>query len=371
MIDARRQSSDSESESSRPVSTALHTKDTVKAGPKAQPQGRVSPRGFTGDESLRPSASPEESGQPLLSKTQTLESTKSVVQKRSSSSARDVDDMLSSLPGNRTWYSPRPKNDDAIQPPHSQYPMRYKSTGIGTNDIPGALPSPAHAIPGKSNRLQNQYGHNPKGSATYSGTRPPLFAARVRPIVRDHTTYNRAPGSNEYLPSKTDPSGETKVSKEGHPLEGRVFRFQTFQLPHRGDTLFMLGEECSWALGFGSSGLIFKYNDSLLKIIVSDTEKENLIQQGIVPESDISQKIAVVTARSMFRQFGASVIQNGRRVRDDYWEAEARKQGFTEEDAADETTPGAAKARQAREAMAAQASPQTLGDLWGGMSNEY
>jgi hypothetical protein len=47
----------------------------------------------------------------------------------------------------------------------------------------------------------------------------------------------------------------------------------------------------------------------------------------------------------MFRQFGSRVIVGGRRVRDDYWESWARKQGFTEEDPAAEKRPGASRAR--------------------------
>ena len=46
----------------------------------------------------------------------------------------------------------------------------------------------------------------------------------------------------------------------------------------------------------------------------------------------------------MFRQFGSRTIVNGRRVRDDYWETKARKEGFTEEDLAGEKRAGAAKA---------------------------
>lgn len=337
MVDARRQLSDSDSESSRPGSTALYTQDAGKAGPRPQSHGQISSRGSTGD-------------------VQPFELTDFDVQERPSSSARDEDDMLSSLPGSQTpWYQEGPQKYDTSQSPYSY------NYSIGTDNL-SAPPLPRGMISGEGFAPERQYGHIPRESATYSATMPSSRAVTVRPIRRDHTTYRLAPGGNEYLPSETDPSGETKVSKDGHPLGGRVFRFQTFQLPHRGDTLFMLGKECSIALGYRGYDVIFKYNSSLLKIIVSDTEKESLIQQGIIPESEISQQIAIVTARSMFRQFGARMIQDGRRVRDDYWEADARKQGFTEEDTADETTPGAVKARDAK---AAQASPQALRTTFG------
>lgn len=85
----------------------------------------------------------------------------------------------------------------------------------------------------------------------------------------------------------------------------------------------------------------------LFKIIASVKEKEELVAHEILPYSYRSRQIAVVTARSMFRQFGSRVIKDGRRVRDDYWEAKAIKQGFTEQDAAGEKRPGAARAREA------------------------
>ena len=116
----------------------------------------------------------------------------------------------------------------------------------------------------------------------------------------------------------------------------------------------MLATECARVLGYRDSYLLFNKNRSLFKIIANQEEKDELIAQEILPYSYRSRQIAIVTARSMFRQFGSRLVQNGRRVRDDYWEAKARKQGFTEEDAAGEKRPGAAKQREA--AAAAEAS---------------
>lgn len=53
------------------------------------------------------------------------------------------------------------------------------------------------------------------------------------------------------------------------------------------------------------------------------------------------RQITIVTAKSIFRQFRARVIEGGRRVRDDYWEAEAVEQGFTDHDVAGNKQPGA------------------------------
>lgn len=187
---------------------------------------------------------------------------------------------------------------------------------------------------------------------------PTKTVIKALPTVRDHTTDQLGPEGDEYIPREYDDSGEKKVSNTGHLLEGREYRCRTFFVPNRGDKLFMLATECARVLGYRDSYLLFNKNRSLYKIIATQAEKEDLIHQEILPFSYRSRQIAIVTAKSMFRQFGSRVITHGRRVRDDYWEAKARKQGFTEEDLAGEKRPGAAKARDqaAAEANATAAS---------------
>jgi len=206
---------------------------------------------------------------------------------------------------------------------------------IRTQSLPQASPSQA----------------SPQRSTPGSATKPPVVKAL--PTVRDHTTDQLGPEGDEYLPREIDPDGERKVSKDGYTMEGRKYKCRTFQVPNRGEKLFMLATECARVLGYRDSYLLFNKNRSLFKIIANQQEKDNLIEQEILPYSYRSRQIAIVTARSMFRQFGSRLIEGGRRVRDDYWEAKARKQGFTEEDAAGEKRPGGAKAR---EAAAAEAS---------------
>jgi hypothetical protein len=183
---------------------------------------------------------------------------------------------------------------------------------------------------------------------------------KALPTVRDHTTDQLNPEGDEYIPREFDDQGEKKVAANGAPLGGREYRCKTFFVQGRGERLFMLATECARVLGYRDSYLLFNKNRSLFKIIATQAEKDDLINQEILPYSYRSRQIAIVTARSMFRQFGSRLIVNGRRVRDDYWEGKARKQGFTEEDAAGEKRPGAAKAR---EAAAAEASNAVLASL--------
>lgn len=191
-------------------------------------------------------------------------------------------------------------------------------------------------------------------SAKSTPTKPAVIKAL--PTVRDHTTDQLNPEGDEFLPREIDEAGERKVTPTGHPLDGREYRCRTFFVPNRGDKLFMLATECARVLGYRDSYLLFNKNRSLFKIIATQAEKDDLIHQEILPYSYRSRQIAIVTARSMFRQFGSRLVANGRRVRDDYWETKAKKQGFTEEDAAGEKRPGAAKAREAAAAEANHAS---------------
>lgn len=216
---------------------------------------------------------------------------------------------------------------------------------------------------------QNQNAPLPGPQPTYtpsqaSASSPPKptptkSTLKALPTVRDHTTDQLGPGGDEYLPREIDDAGEKKVMPNGALCGGREYRCRTFLVPNRGDKLFMLATECARVLGYRDSYLLFNKNRSLFKIIANQTEKDDLVQQEILPFSYRSRQIAIVTARSMFRQFGSRVIVNGRRVRDDYWETKARKQGFTEADLAGEKRPGASKAREA--AAAAEQNASLLG----------
>lgn len=146
------------------------------------------------------------------------------------------------------------------------------------------------------------------------------------------TTRDLTPDGHEYTSTQQDPRGEEKVDECGHLTGGREYRMRTFQLPGRGEKLFMLAAECAKELGYRDSYLLFNKNKNLLKILANQQDKDRLISMDLLPAAFRTRAIAVVTARSIFRQFGSRVIHDGRRVRDDYWETKAIEQGFTEND---------------------------------------
>ncbi|KAL8835583.1 MAG: hypothetical protein Q9170_003267 [Blastenia crenularia] len=259
-------------------------------------------------------------------------------------------------------------DDDDSKPRKRGKPPKSGTSGGGLDDPSSSSHLVTQKGPGPIQTPQLQSQNLPQqGSVASNQSSPPKSTptkssvVKALPTVRDHTTDQLSPEGDEYVPRERDEAGEQKVSAQGHPLGGREYRIRTFYVPGRGDKLFMLATECARVLGYRDSYLLFNKNRSLFKIIATQPEKDDLIHQEILPYSYRSRQIAIVTAKSMFRQFGSRVVQNGRRVRDDYWEAKARKQGFTEEDLAGEKRPGAAKARDAAAAENVNAGAQSLG----------
>lgn len=127
------------------------------------------------------------------------------------------------------------------------------------------------------------------------------------------------------LPS--DPEGETKVDKNGVLKGGREYRVRTFTILNRGDRLYMLSTEPARCIGFRDSYLFFQKHRMLYKIIIDDEAKYDLIERDIIPHSYKGRAIGVVTARSVFREFGAKIVVGGKKVFDDYDAQAARKRG--------------------------------------------
>lgn len=132
-----------------------------------------------------------------------------------------------------------------------------------------------------------------------------------------------------------DDAGDAKVDEDGNLQGGREYRVRTFTIMSRGDRLYMLSTEPARCCGFRDSYLFFTKHPKLYKVLISEEEKMDLIARDILPNSYKGRNIGVVTARSVFREFGARIIVGGRRVIDDYKEADARAKGFPEGEIAD------------------------------------
>lgn len=134
-----------------------------------------------------------------------------------------------------------------------------------------------------------------------------------------------------------DPEGEKKVDKMGTLLGGREYRCRTFTVTGRGQRLYMLSTEPARCVGFRDSYLFFTKHRKLYKIIINDEEKRDLIERELIPHSYKGRAIGIVTARSVFREFGSLIVVGGRRIVDDYDVAKLREEGVHEGAIADPT----------------------------------
>ncbi|GAB7351439.1 hypothetical protein MBLNU459_g2105t1 [Dothideomycetes sp. NU459] len=202
------------------------------------------------------------------------------------------------------WNTPEPGGDDASE---SGTPLRRRR----------GRPS------GGGGGWRGGFRGRPKGGPS-NATRVPIDKeGNMMDVVDDEVA----------LPE--DAHGETKVDKNGHLQGGRDYRVRVFTIAGRGERLYMLSTEPARCTGFRDSYLFFTKHMQLFKIIIDDNEKKDLIARDIIPHSYKGRAIGVVTARSVFREFGARIIIGGRKVTDDYQVAAAKERGDMEGELAD------------------------------------
>ncbi|KAL8856742.1 MAG: hypothetical protein Q9178_006699 [Gyalolechia marmorata] len=141
---------------------------------------------------------------------------------------------------------------------------------------------------------------------------------------------NMANVKDDEIELPDDPEGETKVNKDGILLGNREYKVRVFTISGKGDRLYMLSTEPARCIGFRDSYLFFQKHKTLWKIILTEEAKRDLIERSLIPHSYKGRAIGVVTARSVFREFGAKIIIGGRKVVDDYQASAARARGDVE-----------------------------------------
>lgn len=135
---------------------------------------------------------------------------------------------------------------------------------------------------------------------------------------------------NDEVSLPPNEKGDTKVDENGRLQGDREYRVRTFTILGRGDRLYMLSTEPARCIGFRDSYLFFQKHKMLYKIIIDDDAKRDLIERDIIPHSYKGRAIGVVTARSVFREFGAKIVVGGKKIVDDYDENAARERGDVE-----------------------------------------
>ncbi|CEI98864.1 hypothetical protein G6F70_000283 [Rhizopus microsporus] len=159
--------------------------------------------------------------------------------------------------------------------------------------------------------------------------RPKVQGKEKTPTTRESSQSYVPPPANTSsgYASEIDEIGETKVDKNGRLLGGREYRVPTFTLPTRGETLFMFSKDPAALLGFRDSFVFLKKNVNLVKVHIDNAEKGYLVDSRLLRSTFRTREISVVTARSVFKQFGHRVIRKGRKGRDDYFYTEEVDEG--------------------------------------------
>lgn len=132
---------------------------------------------------------------------------------------------------------------------------------------------------------------------------------------------------DEVVIDEEDPKGKEKIDSNGFLKGGRRFRMKTFTVLGKGEKQFMVSTEPARLVGFRDSYLLFKTHRSLFKLVCDNDEKMDLIDRHIIPNSYKGRSVNLVAARSIFREFGAQVLVDGRKVTDDFWEQRAIDNG--------------------------------------------
>ncbi|KAI8991625.1 chromatin remodelling complex Rsc7/Swp82 subunit-domain-containing protein [Mycotypha africana] len=202
---------------------------------------------------------------------------------------------------------------------------------LNTNDFGSHnVSSPRHSLASQQNETGAHTSHPRKRG------RPKVNHSSASPAhVKEESTSSDKPsqqhaygspsastatttGTNGYESDK-DEIGETKVDKFGRLQGGREYRVPTFTLPTRDDTLFMFSKDPAALLGFRDSFVFLKKNVKLQKVHIDNNEKGHLVDSNLLRSTFRTREISVVTARSVFKQFGHRIVKRGRKGRDDYY----------------------------------------------------
>jgi chromatin structure-remodeling complex protein RSC7 len=117
--------------------------------------------------------------------------------------------------------------------------------------------------------------------------------------------------SRDNLETLEDEVGNTKIEINGNLLGGREFKTNTFTVPTRNNGVkYMLAIDCARACGYRDSLYYFRRNPMMLKLNLSQAEKEYLIDLGKLHTNLRHRSVTMVTARSAFKQHGAKIVKS-------------------------------------------------------------
>ncbi|KAL6933888.1 hypothetical protein ACO0R3_001670 [Hanseniaspora guilliermondii] len=130
---------------------------------------------------------------------------------------------------------------------------------------------------------------------------------------------------NEYdLPK--DPEGELKVDENGALKNNKTYKFKTFTIPTRPnkEKLYVLATDAAKVFDYKRAAVLFlNHRLSLFKSYLSEDEKKYLLDNTTVLDNvtpmNLTKSILVITAKSLFREFGHKAVNDGKPLNDDYY----------------------------------------------------
>ncbi|GAA5873856.1 hypothetical protein JCM3774_000703 [Rhodotorula dairenensis] len=134
---------------------------------------------------------------------------------------------------------------------------------------------------------------------------------------------------DEEIVMPDDPRGEAKIDSDGNLLGGRQWKVHTFTSPLRPNPnkVYILSIDAARAAGFRDSLYFFRRNPMIHKLTCVQEEKDRLIELGRLSGNLKSRAVTMVSARNTFKVMGATFIQDGKYVVDDYYEEKSIADG--------------------------------------------
>ncbi|KAJ1802979.1 hypothetical protein LPJ75_006011, partial [Coemansia sp. RSA 2598] len=168
-----------------------------------------------------------------------------------------------------------------------------------------------------------------------SGSRSDVAASLVQPDESYGAGDGSGPAADEYPLSSSedeeedvDPEGEAKIDALGYLQGGREFICPVVRSPFRRNQKrqYILTMDCCRFTGARDSYMLFKQHPRMRRVETTQQERDMLAENKMIPKVTRFRPIAMITARTAFREFGALIVKNGRYIVDDYWVAQRKKE---------------------------------------------
>lgn len=207
------------------------------------------------------------------------------------------------------------EDDEAADSSDTDHKRRKSSTISRSNSV-SMEPTANSAVSNNNTTTDNNNSNN--SNITSSTNKQPVRRFRNGMYPVDDKGEPIALVDEEYL-LPNDPQGDEKVDSNGDLLGDRKFKVRTFTLVDKDERKFMLSTEPARAVGLRDSYMFFQTHPNLYKFHLSQGQKNDLIRRNIIPYSYRNRPISLVTARSVFKEFGYQIIENGVEGTDDYY----------------------------------------------------